>query len=128
MKCIINMLKIWAAAFFLGAVLTGCGGGSGGSASPGLENSAVLSWSAPERRVNGEGIKMAELDRYIIRYGQDADKLDREIVIPDAQAKANMTHRVTGLGAGVWYFTILVQDNNGLLSPPSEVVDKEIES
>jgi len=122
------MLKTWAAAFFLGAVLTGCGGGSGGSASPGLENSAVLSWSAPERRVNGEGIKMAELDRYIIRYGQDADKLDREIVIPDAQAKANMTHRVTGLGAGVWYFTILVQDNNGLLSPPSEVVDKEIES
>jgi len=128
MKCIINMLKTWAAAFFLGAVLTGCGGGSGGSASPGLENSAVLSWSAPERRVNGEGIKMAELDRYIIRYGQDADKLDHEVVIPDAQAKANMTHRVTGLGAGVWYFTILVQDNNGLLSPPSEVVDKKIES
>ncbi|PCM43866.1 ribonuclease HII [Marinobacter sp. ANT_B65] len=71
---------------------------------------------------------MAELDRYIIRYGQDVDKLDHEVVIPDAQEKANMTHRVTGLGAGVWYFTILVQDNNGLLSPPSEVVDKEIES
>ncbi|RBW51443.1 fibronectin type III domain-containing protein [Marinobacter sp. F3R11] len=71
---------------------------------------------------------MAELDKYIIRYGQDADNLDREVIISNAQEEANMTHKVTGLDAGVWYFTILVQDNNGLLSAPSEVVDKEIKS
>lgn len=71
---------------------------------------------------------MAELDKYIIRYGQDANKLDREVVISDAQSYARMTHKVSGLDAGIWYFTILVQDNNGLLSAPSAVVDKEIKS
>jgi len=71
---------------------------------------------------------MAELDRYIIRYGQDADKLDREVVVSDAQEDAHMTHKVIGLDAGIWYFTILVQDNNGLMSAPSAVVDKEIKS
>ncbi|WP_072799489.1 fibronectin type III domain-containing protein [Marinobacter antarcticus] len=71
---------------------------------------------------------MAELDKYIIRYGQDANKLDREVVISDAQSDARMTHKVSGLEAGTWYFTILVQDNNGLLSAPSAVVDKEIKS
>ncbi|MBQ0747148.1 MAG: fibronectin type III domain-containing protein [Marinobacter sp.] len=71
---------------------------------------------------------MAELDKYIIRYGQDADNLDREVVIADAQVEARMTYKVSGLDAGIWYFTILVQDNKGLLSAPSAVVDKEIKS
>ncbi|MDO6443633.1 MULTISPECIES: fibronectin type III domain-containing protein [unclassified Marinobacter] len=71
---------------------------------------------------------MAELDKYIIRYGQDADNLDREVIIYDAQVDARMTHEVSGLDTGTWYFTILVQDNNGLLSAPSAVVDKEIKS
>ncbi|WP_246123646.1 fibronectin type III domain-containing protein [Marinobacter maritimus] len=143
------MSKAWIAAFALGALLTGCGGGSdsastssasGGSGSDamssqptfpdssGREKSAVLSWNAPDSRVNGDGIKMAELDKYIIRYGQDVDNLDREVVISDAQVDAHMTHKVTGLDVGNWYFTIQVQDNNGLLSAPSAVVDKEIKS
>ncbi len=147
MKCVIKMSQAWIAAFLLGVLLTGCGGasdsvsaGTGSSSSgsdtggssepalPGKEKSAVLSWNAPESRVNGDGIKMAELDRYIIRYGQDADKLDREVVVSDAQEDAHMTHKVIGLDAGIWYFTILVQDNNGLMSAPSAVVDKEIKS
>ena len=148
MKRVIKVSPAWIAAFFLGVLLTGCGGGSdsastntgsasGGSGSdggvsqpnpPGSEKSAVLSWSAPDSRVNGDGIKMAELDKYIIRYGQDADNLDREVVISDAQVEARMTYKVSGLDDGVWYFTILVQDNNGLLSAPSAAVDKEIKS
>tara|TARA_R110002167_G_scaffold209968_7_gene414095 strand:+ start:113 stop:559 length:447 start_codon:yes stop_codon:yes gene_type:complete len=148
MKRVIEVSQAWVAAFFLGVLLTGCGGGSdsastnpgstsGGSGSdggasqpnpPGSEKSAVLSWNAPDSRVNGDGIKMAELDKYIIRYGQDADNLDREVVIPDAQVEAGMTYTVSGLDDGVWYFTILVQDNNGLLSAPSAAVDKEIKS
>lgn len=146
MKNVIKMSPAWIAAFFLGVLLTGCGGssdsastGSGsagtnteGSASElallGQAKSAVLSWNAPDSRVNGDGIKMAELDKYIIRYGQDANKLDREVVISDAQSDAHMTHKVSGLDAGTWYFTILVQDNNGLLSAPSAVVNKEIRS
>ncbi|WP_261977560.1 fibronectin type III domain-containing protein [Marinobacter sp. F3R11] len=148
MKRVIKVSQAWIAAFAFGVLLTGCGGGSDSASSgtvsgsaasdtentvslpavPEQEKSAVLSWSAPDSRVNGEGIKMAELDKYIIRYGQDADNLDREVIISNAQEEANMTHKVTGLDAGVWYFTILVQDNNGLLSAPSEVVDKEIKS
>ena len=148
MKRVIEVSQAWVAAFFLGVLLTGCGGGSdsastnpgstsGGSGSDGGasqlsllggEKFAVLSWNAPDSRVNGDGIKMAELDKYIIRYGQDADNLDREVVVSDAQVEARMTHKVSGLDVGVWYFTILVQDNDGLLSAPSAVVDKEIKS
>ncbi|WP_417546000.1 fibronectin type III domain-containing protein [Marinobacter sp.] len=147
MKRVIKVSQAWIAAFFFGVLLTGCGGSdsastSTGSASggigsdigisqpnlPGSEKSAVLSWNAPDSRVNGDGIKMAELDKYIIRYGQDANNLDREVVVSDAQVEARMTHKVSGLDVGVWYFTILVQDTNGLLSAPSAVVDKEIKS
>ncbi|WP_417517499.1 fibronectin type III domain-containing protein [Marinobacter sp.] len=149
MKRVIKVSKAWIAAFFLGVLLTGCGGGSDSAGTsnsqtsgvngsdgsgtqpvlpPESEKSAVLSWNAPDSRVNGEGIKMAELDKYIIRYGQDADNLDREVVISDAQVDAHMTHQVSGLDVGIWYFTILVQDNNGLMSAPSAVVDKEIKS
>ena len=157
MKCVTKVSKAGSAAFFLGVVLIGYGGssntakagtdlhsdrtgthslidgtGTGVSvnelAVPEKEKSAVLSWNAPESRVNGDGIKMAELDKYIIRYGQDADNLDREVVIADAQVDAHMTYKVSGLDAGIWYFTILVQDNKGLLSAPSAVVDKEIKS
>ncbi|MFP3978924.1 MULTISPECIES: fibronectin type III domain-containing protein [Marinobacter] len=141
MKRVIKMSKAWIAAFSVGVLLVGCGGGDSSgsgsvgsvgsgneSVSPGIEKAAVLSWSAPDSRVNGEGIKMAELDKYIIQYGQNADALDHEIVIADAQVDAHMTHKVSGLDTGVWYFTILVQDSNGLLSAPSALVNKEIKS
>lgn len=136
MKRVIKVSKAWIAAFAFVGLLTGCGGSSDSeavssdfrSAAPETEKSAVLSWNAPESRVNGEYIKMAELDKYIIRYGQNADELDRKIVISDAQANAHMIHKVTGLDDGVWYFTIQVQDYNGLLSAPSDVVYKEIKS
>ena len=157
MKCVTKVSKAGVTAFFLGVVLIGYGGSSNTAkagtdlrsdrtgtdslidgigtgvfvnelAVPEKEKSAVLSWNAPDSRVNGDGIKMAELDKYIIRYGQDADNLDREVVIPDAQVEAGMTYTVSGLDDGVWYFTILVQDNNGLLSAPSAAVDKEIKS
>lgn len=136
MKFVIKMSSAWIAALSLGVLLTGCGGASdtvdagAGSESPLPERAgaAVLSWSAPGERVNGDGIKMAELDKYIIRYGQNADELDQEAIIPDAQKDASMTHRVSGLEAGTWYFTIQVQDYDGLVSSPSEVVDKNIKS
>ena len=141
MKRVIKVSQAWVAAFILGALLTGCGdgssganvgspsdsGGSGGSdLSP--ESSAVLSWSAPLTRVNGESIPMGELDRYVIRYGQDAGELSEEVVVTNAQAEAEMSYEVSGLDAGTWYFTIQVQDTNGLISEPSDVVSKSIRS
>ena len=154
MKRVIKVSQAWIAAFIFGALLTGCGGGSSGSASvgspgdsgdsagsgcqvdsggtggqePSPERSAVLSWSAPLTRVNGESIPMGELDKYVIRYGQDADELSEEVVVTNAQAEAEMSYEVSGLDAGTWYFTIQVQDTNGLISEPSDVVSKSIRS
>jgi len=146
MKCVIKVSQAWIAAFALGILLTGCGGGSdstntgaalgastaepetGGSIGEPIERSAVLSWSAPESRVNGEGIRMGELDKYIIHYGQNADDLDRKVVVRGAKENANMTHKVSGLDTGTWYFTIQVQDSGGLISAPSTSVYKQIKS
>lgn len=141
------MSRAWIAALLVGMVLAGCGGGgsggsesatqsgslpntgsSVGSAQPVAERSAVLSWSAPMTRVNGESIAMGELDRYVIRYGQDANDLSGEITVDGASGEAEMSYVVDNLDAGTWYFTIQVQDTAGLLSEPSEPVSKTIQS
>lgn len=93
-----------------------------------VSGSAVLSWSAPATRVNGEGIAMGELDKYVIRYGQSVDDLREEIVLEEAESYPEMSHTVENLDAGTWYFTIQVQDQQGLISEPSEPVSKTIQS
>lgn len=137
---VIKVSKAWIAAFVVGAVLSGCGGGSGSGSDSGapitdsntsgssseVVKSAVLSWSAPLTRVNGESIPMAELDQYVIRYGQDADNLSEQVVVTNAQADAEMSYEVSGLADGIWFFTIQVQDTNGLISEPSDIVSKTI--
>lgn len=143
MKRVIKMSKAWIAAFTFGVLLTGCGGASdSGDVSTGPEadgpvgetipseasGSAVLSWSAPDSRVNGEGIKMGELDKYIIHYGQNADDLDRKVEVFGAKENPNMTHMVSDLDVGTWHFTIQVQDSGGLVSAPSTSVQKAIRS
>lgn len=142
-KRVIKMSQAWIAAFIFGFLLTGCGGGgSSESASSGLpdsqagssgpvsapERTAVLSWSAPLTRVNGESIPMGELDKYVIRYGQDTDNLSEKVVVTNAATEAEMSYEVGGLGNGTWYFTIQVEDINGLISEPSEVVSKSVSS
>lgn len=89
---------------------------------------AVLSWSAPLTRVNGESIPMGELDRYVIRYGQDTENLTEEVVVANAQAQAEMSYEISGLDNGTWYFTIQVQDTSGLISEPSDIVSKSVQS
>lgn len=147
MKRVIKLSKAWIAAFAFGVLLTGCGGGSSDTANTGPSSSdnghtsevpfvpvapaepvAVLSWSAPSTRVNGDGIKMGELDKYVIRYGKDREDLSQTIVVDNASVDATMSYTVDGLDTGNWYFTIQVQDNKGLMSEPSEVVSKEIQA
>lgn len=149
MKCVIKLSKAWTAAFFLGILLTGCGGGgsdtgnetthSGSSTSgdvgagpsgiqPDEARAAVLSWSAPSTRVNGDGIAMGELDKYVIRYGQDVEDLSGEVIIGEADVYPEMSYTVDNLDSGIWYFTIQVQDKQGLVSEPSAPVSKTISS
>ncbi|MEP1213451.1 MAG: fibronectin type III domain-containing protein [Marinobacter sp.] len=139
MKRVIKMSKAWIAAFTMGIVLTGCVEGiSGTSASSSTsansgtsysepqqfsERSASLSWNAPATRANGEGIKMGELSGYVISYGQNPEELSEAIRIDDASI---MDFTITNLDHGTWYFTIQVEDVDGLVSAPSEQVSKTI--
>lgn len=149
MERVIKMSKAWTAAFLLGILLTGCGGGgsdagseTSGSGSNTSDNAgagpsgmqpesaraAVLSWSAPSTRVNGDGIAMGELDKYVIRYGQDVEDLSGEVIVGEADIYPEMSYTVDNLDSGTWYFTIQVQDKQGLVSEPSAPVSKTISS
>lgn len=146
MKRVIKMSQAWTAAFAFGVLLTGCGGSSdskdvsegpvgpetGGSVNepilPQPDRSAVLSWSAPTMRANGtDTIELYELDEYIIEYGQDVDSLDRKVTV-SGEAEPVMAHKISGLGAGTWYFRVSVEDDDGFRSAPSDTVEKTFES
>lgn len=147
MKRVIKMSKAWIAALCIGVILTGCGGGSsGGSADSGDsvktgsqssdgstaagvvgdygDRTAALSWNAPMTRVNNDSIAMGELSGYIIRYGQDPANLTELVRIDSADT---MEYTVTNLDNGTWYFSIQVEDVDGLVSAPSEPVSKTIQ-
>ncbi|MDK9558988.1 fibronectin type III domain-containing protein [Marinobacter sp. M216] len=79
-------------------------------------------------RENGDSIQMGELEKYVIRYGKDAEDLGEEVVISNAQSEAEMSYAINGLENGTWYFTIQVQDTSGVMSAPSDVVSKSIQS
>ncbi|HKK55556.1 fibronectin type III domain-containing protein [Marinobacter sp.] len=142
MKRIINLSKVWIAALVFGIVLTGCGGGSDSpgsdpqagsqaSGSQAAERSAALSWNAPGQRQNGDSLELYDLTSYIISYGQDPANLDQTVHVSSDQGNnypATLQYTVENLSAGTWYFSVQAEDNNGLLSPPSEVVSKTIES
>ena len=145
MKRVIKMSQAWIAAFALGILLTGCGGASdsadagtgsgvstvepgvGGSVGEPIERAAVLSWSAPQFRANNQDIELYELDKYIIKYGQDSETLDREVRVP-GEGGVDMAHKISDLDTGTWYFRISVEDTDGLRSAPSDTVEKTFES
>jgi hypothetical protein len=135
MKSVIKMSKAGIAALVFGIALTGCGGGSssgsGSSQDTGggqvVEGTAALSWEAPTQRQNGDSIEeIYELSGYIIKYGQDRENLiqgGETVRIDDAYTTE---YSVQNLSDGTWYFSVQAEDNNGLVSPPSEVVSKKI--
>ena len=144
MKCVNKRSMFAVSVLFAGLLLTGCGGGESGQSGQSAAqdtattqnpnapvvaaNKAVLSWEAPATRVNGDGLKPADLDGYIIRYGRSEDELTNEVEIGDDVAKTDFTpeYVIEGLDEGTWYFTIQVRDSQGLLSEPSNVVSKTI--
>lgn len=93
---------------------------------PEKDRTAVLSWEAPATRVNGEAISDDDLVQYEIRYGTDPASLDKSVVVSNVQGLISVSYEIEDLPDGTWYFSILAQDVNGLVSPPSSPVSKTI--
>lgn len=99
---------------------------SSGSGEEVVDRSASLSWSAPTDRENGEDLSPYDLERYVISYGTDRDNLDNQVEVDNVGGLQTMTYDVENLSAGTWYFTIQVEDVDGLISAPSAPVSKTI--
>ncbi len=79
-------------------------------------NTVSLSWTAPDKRSNGDDLAESEISHYKIWYGLEENNLDRET--PEIP-KTETTYVIENLEPGIWYFNIRVYDQNGLESPPS---------
>ncbi len=86
-------------------------------------NAALLSWTAPMTRVNGESLSMGEIAGFEVVYGVAPDALAQTLAVGDASVEELL---VDQLDAGTWYFAIRTLDTDGNRSQLSEVVNKQI--
>jgi len=86
-------------------------------------NTALLSWTAPLTRENGESLAMGEIAGFEVVYGTSAETLDQSLAIGDASVDELLVDELT---AGTWYFAIRTLDTDGNRSRLSEVVYKQI--
>ena len=86
-------------------------------------NSALLSWTAPLTRENGESLAMGEIAGFEVVYGTSAEDLDQSLAIGDASIDELLVDELT---EGTWYFAIRTLDTDGNRSRQSEVVYKQI--
>lgn len=88
-----------------------------------VSNTALLSWTAPLTRENGESLAMGEIAGFEVVYGTSADSLDQSLAIGDASVDQLL---VDELSTGSWYFAIRTLDTDGNRSRLSEVVHKQM--
>lgn len=86
-------------------------------------NAALLSWTAPLTRENGESLSMGEIAGFEVVYGNNPDSLGQSLAIGDASVDELLVDELT---AGTWYFAIRTLDTDGNRSRLSEVVYKQI--
>ncbi|MBD3639977.1 MAG: hypothetical protein HUJ18_03190 [Marinobacter sp.] len=86
-------------------------------------NAALLSWTAPLTRENGESLSMGEIAGFEVVYGTNPDNLDQSLAIGDASVDEILVDELT---AGTWYFAMRTLDTDGNRSRLSEVVYKQI--
>ncbi|AOY90092.1 hypothetical protein BKP64_00930 [Marinobacter salinus] len=86
-------------------------------------NTAVLSWTAPLTRVNGDSLTMGEIAGFEVVYGTDPDALDNTLAIGDASVEELLVDELT---AGTWYFAMRTLDTDGNRSALSGTVNKQI--
>ena len=109
----------------------GTAGGSTGGSDPGTggnpvapptaTGSATLSWKAPTQ--NEDGTALSNLAGYKVRYGTNAEALNR---IVDIANPAKTTVTIQGLTPGTWYFTLSAYTNTGIESDHTNPVSKTI--
>lgn len=100
------MKKFFALMFV--CVLVACAGTA--QAEP---YSALLQWSPPTERENGQPITVDELGGYEIQVTLDGDTEHKTIVVPDGRATS---YRISELPPGTHTFRIAVFDVSGLYS------------
>ena len=86
-------------------------------------NTALLSWTAPLTRENGDSLAMGEIAGFEVVYGTSQDSLDQSLAIGDASVDELLIEELT---EGTWYFAIRTLDTDGNRSRLSEVVYKQI--
>ncbi|WP_228260689.1 fibronectin type III domain-containing protein [Marinobacter orientalis] len=86
-------------------------------------NAALLSWTAPLTRENGDSLAMGEIAGFEVVYGTSAEILDQNLAIGDASVDELLVDELT---EGTWYFAIRTLDTDGNRSRLSEVVHKQI--
>ena len=133
-----------ASSLILGLVLVGCqGGGGSGSGSGSSEadrssnqdntqqtagvapDSAVLSWTHPEGRMDGTDFDFHNVGHYVVYWGEDPDNLSNQKKIECANC-VDMEYEVSDLSDGTWYFSVTTVDKAGRESPKADPVSKTI--
>lgn len=82
---------------------------------------AQLNWQPPTQ--NADGTPLRNLSGYVIRYGRNADALNRRVVVDDPHATEYVVDK---LGQGKWYFSVSALAKDGAESAAGKVVSKTI--
>jgi hypothetical protein len=105
-------------------LLAGCGGGSGGSATPAPADTSgtlQLSWDAPSE--NTDGSPLDDLAGYRIYYGTASGRYDHSVTIAGADATG---YTLDHLPAGTYYAVVKAYAGDGTESDASAEVSKTI--
>ena len=82
---------------------------------------ASLQWEVPPSKVSGEPLD--DLVGYRILYGRSSSDLDHSVMVQDP---ATTSYQVSGLTSGLWYFSVVAVNANGLEGPPTTLATKSI--
>jgi len=83
--------------------------------------SATLTWQPPT--LNEDGSALTDLAGYVIRYGQNAATLEKQLKLDNTGLTTYVIENLTG---GTWFFSLAAVNRNGMESRPTRVVSKTI--
>ena len=81
--------------------------------------SATLSWTAPTSYSDGSPMSLSAIGGYKIYYGNTSHQYSNTIDVADGSA---VSHTISDLSAGTYYFTVMTYDINGVTSTYADEV------